>query len=55
MRAHLARASFRLEMAELVRLWTIVSAHCEGMSVREIAKHVELGPTRNGEGGPLTY
>ncbi len=46
MRARLARACFRLEMAELERLWAIVSAHNEGMSVREIAKQVGLGPTR---------
>jgi hypothetical protein len=44
--ARLARASFRLEMAELERLWAIVSAHNEGMSIREIAKQVGLGPTR---------
>jgi hypothetical protein len=42
----LSRASFRLEMAELERLWAIMSAHSEGMSVREIAKQVGLGPTR---------
>ena len=42
----LARASFRLEMAELERLWAIVSAHREGMSIREIAKPVGLSPTR---------
>jgi AcrR family transcriptional regulator len=45
-RMRLARASFRLEMAELERLWTIVSAHCEGLSVRDIAQHVGLSPTR---------
>src|ERR1035438_1455169 len=44
--SRLARASFRLEMAELERLWAILSAHDEGMSVREIAKQVGLGPTR---------
>ena len=44
--ARLSRASFRFEMAELERLWAIVSAHREGMSVREIAKQVGLGPTR---------
>ena len=44
--ARLARASFRLEMAELERLWAIVSAHREEMSIREIAKHMGLGPTR---------
>ena len=45
-RTRLARASFRLEMAELERIWAIVSAHREGMSVREIARHIGLGPTR---------
>ena len=45
-RTRLARASFRLEMAELERIWAIVSAHREGMSVRDIARHVGLGPTR---------
>jgi hypothetical protein len=44
--ARLSRASFRLEMAELERLWAIMSAHREGMSVREIAKQVGLVPTR---------
>ena len=42
----LARASFRLEMAELERIWAIVSANREGMSVRDIARQVGLGPTR---------
>jgi hypothetical protein len=37
-RARLARASFRLEMAELERILAIVSAHREGMSVRDIAQ-----------------
>jgi hypothetical protein len=41
----LARASFRLEMAELERLWAIVSAHRERLSVRDIAQHVGLSPT----------
>jgi len=45
-RARLARASFRLEMAELERIWAIVSAHREGMSVRDIARQAGLGPTR---------
>ena len=45
-RIRLARASFRLEMAELERIWAIVSAHREGLSVRDIARHVGLGPTR---------
>jgi hypothetical protein len=45
-RNRLARASFRLEMAELERLWAIVTAHNEGLSIREIAKQVGLGPTR---------
>jgi AcrR family transcriptional regulator len=45
-RMRLARASFRLEMAELERLWAIVSAHREGLSVRDIAQHVGLSPTR---------
>src|ERR1039458_10626745 len=45
-RMRLARASFRLEMAELERIWAIVSAHREGLSVRDIARHVGLGPTR---------
>lgn len=45
-RSRLARASFRLEMAELERIWAIVSAHREGMSVRNIAWHAGLGPTR---------
>jgi AcrR family transcriptional regulator len=33
-------------MAELERIWAIVSAHREGLSVRDIARHVGLGPTR---------
>jgi AcrR family transcriptional regulator len=45
-RTRLARASFRLEMAELERIWAIVSANREGMSVRDIARQVGLGPTR---------
>lgn len=45
-RIRLARASFRLEMAELERIWAIVSAHREGLSVRDIARQVGLGPTR---------
>jgi AcrR family transcriptional regulator len=45
-RMRLARASFRLEMAELERIWAIVSAHREGLSVRDIAQHVGLSPTR---------
>ena len=45
-RTRLARASFRLEMAELERIWAIVSAHREGMSVRDIARHIGLSPTR---------
>jgi hypothetical protein len=43
-RIRLARASFRLEMAELERIWAIVSAHREGLSVRDIARQVGLGP-----------
>jgi hypothetical protein len=42
----LARATFRLEMAEMERIWAIVSAHREGLSVRDIAQQVGLGPTR---------
>jgi len=38
----LARASFRLEMAELERIWAIVSAHREGLSVRDIARGCSL-------------
>ena len=45
-RTRLVRASFRLEMAELERIWAIVSANREGMSVRDIARQVGLGPTR---------
>src|ERR1035441_919658 len=45
-RMRLARASFRFEMAELERIWAIVSAHREGLSVRDIAQQVGLGPTR---------
>jgi AcrR family transcriptional regulator len=45
-RIRLARASFRLEMAELERIWAIVSAHREGLSVRDIARQVGLGPPR---------
>ena len=45
-RIRLARASFRLEMAELERIWAIVSAHRGGLSVRDIAHQVGLGPTR---------
>ena len=45
-RTRLARASFRLEMAELERIWAIVSANRAGMSVRDIARQVGLGPTR---------
>lgn len=45
-RTRLARASFRLEMAELERIWAIVSASRAGMSVRDIARQVGLGPTR---------
>ena len=45
-RTRLARASFRLEMAELERIWAIVSANREGLSVRDIARQVGLGPTR---------
>jgi hypothetical protein len=45
-RRRLALASFRLEMAEFERLWAIVSAHSQGMSIRDIAKQVGLGPTR---------
>ena len=45
-RTRLARASFRLEMAELERIWAIVSANREGMSVRDISRQVGLGPTR---------
>jgi AcrR family transcriptional regulator len=44
--ARLAHASFRLEMAELERIWAIVAAHRQGMSVRDIARHAGLGPTR---------
>jgi hypothetical protein len=33
-------------MAELERIWAIVSAHREGLSVRDIARQVGLGPTR---------
>jgi len=45
-RSRLARAFFRLEMAELERIWAIVSAHREGMSVWNIAPHAGLSPTR---------
>ena len=45
-RTRLARASFQLEMAELERVWAIVSAHRQGLSVRDIAQQVGLGPTR---------
>ena len=33
-------------MAELERIWAIVPAHCEGLSVRNIARQVGLGSTR---------
>jgi len=46
LKKRLARAVFRLEMAELERVWAIVSAHQEGLSLREIAREVGLGPTR---------
>lgn len=45
-RTRLARASFQLEMAELERIWAIVSAHRQGLSVRDIARQVGLSPTR---------
>ena len=45
-RSRLARAFFRLEMAELERIWAITAAHHQGLSVRDIARHVGLGPTR---------
>ena len=45
-RKRLSRASFRLEMAELERIWAIVSAQREGLSVRDIAREVGLSPTR---------
>ena len=44
--ARLGRASFRLEMAELERIWAIASAHSAGWSVRDIAKRVGLSATR---------
>jgi hypothetical protein len=44
--ARLARASFRLEMAELERSWAIVSAHRGGWSVRDIAIRAGLSATR---------
>ena len=45
-RTRLARASFRLEMAELERIWAIVAPNREGMPLRDIARQVGLGPTR---------
>jgi len=45
-RSRLARAFFRLETAELERVWAILAAHRKGLSVRDIARHVGLGPTR---------
>lgn len=45
-KARLARAVFRMEMAELERAWAIVSAQREGLTLREIAGRVGLGPTR---------
>jgi len=45
-KARLARAAFRLEMAEMERTWAIVSAQREGLTLREIAARVGLGPTR---------
>ena len=45
-KARISRAAFRLEMAELERAWAIVSAQREGLTLREIARQVGLGPTR---------
>jgi hypothetical protein len=44
--ARLARASFRLEMAQVERIWAVVSARRDGWSVRDIAKRVGLSSTR---------
>jgi hypothetical protein len=45
-KGRLGRAAFRLEMAEMERTWAVVSAHREGLTLREIAGQVGLGPTR---------
>jgi hypothetical protein len=44
--ARLKRASFRLEMAQVERIWAVVSAHRDGWSVRDIATAVGLSATR---------
>lgn len=46
LKARLARAAFRMAMADLERTWAIVSAQREGLTLREIAGQVGLGATR---------
>ena len=42
----LQRASFRLEMAQLERVWAVLSASRQDWSMRDIAQAVGLSPTR---------
>lgn len=42
----LRHAAFRLEMAQVERLWAVASAKQQGLSVREIAAEMGLSPTR---------
>ncbi len=46
LRERLRRAAFRLEAAQTERRWAIVSAHQQGLSLRQIAAATGLGPTR---------
>ena len=44
--ARLRRSRFRLEAAKAERVWAVVSAHRDGLSVRKTAEAAGLSPTR---------
>ena len=46
LRARLRLAAFRLEAAEVERVWAVLSAHRQGLSIRQIAAAIGLSRAR---------
>jgi len=44
--ARVSRAGWRLEQAERERVWALVSARAEGISIRTLATAIGLSPSR---------
>ncbi len=47
--ARVCRAAWRLEQAERERVWALVSARAEGISIRKLAAAAGLSPSRGAQ------